>query len=148
MDLHVGNFLELPLHGVECIVERNGMIGLRLVQLLDVLGENRVPRHVDLNSDAHGNFYAVCASMGNFHDDPTPRNAPVQALQRIDALPDKRLQSRGAFGTFERDLEWLVQGHPPNFGRALPPCRYYLNRQPSARFPRSHYRIRAEPVTI
>src|SRR5436190_12024301 len=64
MDLHVGNFLELPLHGVECIVERSGMIGLRLVPLLDVLAENRgVPRHVDLNSDAHGNFYAVCASM-------------------------------------------------------------------------------------
>jgi hypothetical protein len=89
------------------------MIGLRLAPLLDVLGENRVPRHVDLNSDAHGNFYAVCASMGNFHDHPTPRNAPVQALQRIDTLSDKRLEGSGAFGTFERDLERLMQSLSP-----------------------------------
>jgi hypothetical protein len=114
MDLHPGNFLKLPLHGSECIVERSGMIGLRLVPLLDVLAKDRVvPRHVNLNSDAQGNFCAVCASMGYFHEDPAPRNAPLQALQRIDALPDKGLKSRGAFGTFERDLERLLQNSSP-----------------------------------
>src|SRR5262249_48438242 len=114
MDLHVGNFSKLPLHGVECIVERSGVIGFRLVPLLDVLAENRVvPRHVDFNSDAHRNFYAVCVSMGNFHDDPAPGNAPVQALQRINALPDKGLESIRAFGTFEGDLERLLQSLSP-----------------------------------